>query len=74
MDSERTVTFQVLGKSLEQPLSESSWHYTGKDQEQAIVKQKKVNSRRYTLHRQSLGHLEGRGHQGVEVVSFYRDR
>ena len=68
------VTFQVLGKSLEQPLSESSWHHTGKDQEQPIVKQKKVNSRRYTLHRQGLGYLEGRGHWGVEVVSFYRDR
>ena len=45
------VLSNASGKSLRWPPSVDSWRRTGKNQERAIIKKKKVYSGRYTLHR-----------------------
>ena len=66
----RMVTSQVSGESLGQPPSVGSWLCAGR-QERAILKWKKVYSGRYTLHRQSVGHLRRQErHQGTGLSVF----
>ena len=57
MGCEIMVMSQVSGESLGWQPSVGSWLFAGQNSKVSIATRKKVYSGRYTLHRQSAGHL-----------------